>query len=126
MQGRVVVGERAGARRPGANLLVHLCEPAKRARMLGIDLEHELADRDRLDEEAILRVALGGPLVRLDRHLGVGESLVGLGGALGPLRVAWLDPLQLEIRSERAFVLTCGGRCRGFFAQCSAVFGHPR
>ena len=66
-------------------------EPAKRVGVLRVDLQDHLADRDRLHEEAVLRVALRGALERVDRVRVVAEPAIGLAGALGPLRVARLE-----------------------------------
>jgi hypothetical protein len=89
-----------------------------------IDLQDHLAHRDRLDEEPVLRVALGGALERLDRVAAVAEPAIRLAGALGPLRVIGLDALELEVGRERALVLAGSDRGGCLFAQGSTVLGH--
>src|SRR5262249_18016242 len=87
-------------------------------------LEDDLAHGDRLDQEAVLRVALGRPLERLDRIGIVAEPPVGLAGALGPLRVVGLEALELEVGGECALVLAGRDSGCGLFAQCSTVLRH--
>src|SRR5262249_34598309 len=107
-----------------ADPLVHLGEPAEGVGVVGVDLEDDLAHSDRLDQEAVLRVALGRALERLDGIGIVAEPPVGLAGALGPLRVVGLEPLELEVGGECALVLAGRDSGCGLFAQCSTVLGH--
>jgi hypothetical protein len=89
-----------------------------------IDLEDELAHRDRLHQEAVLGVAIGGALEGGHRVARLAEAAVRLGGALGPLGVGGLEALQLQVAFEGALVLA-GGRClRSVLSQLSRVLRH--
>ena len=93
--------------------------------MARIDLEDQLADGDRLDEKAALRVAIGRASECVHRVVIAVQPAVRLGGTLGPLRVVRLEGLELEVRGERALVFSGRSRLRRFHAQRTCIASHP-